>query len=217
MVVTGRRVRLTAILVGVVLALTGFSSTGGSSGGSGSGKSKSGGGCSSSKSKPKKKSTGSGGGSGSGGSSASPTPTATRPAAHAEVVTCAGPGRAKATVKVTSDVSAGYTFRVPLVFEGAAGRVDAGSVDVELKGGESRTVEVPMTSADKAGDVRTCVVGRIETKSSSSSGSTTSGSGSASTSGTTSGSGSTGSGAHTPDGKSTSSAKPKSKSPKRTH
>ncbi|MCX5297742.1 hypothetical protein OG898_14820 [Streptomyces sp. NBC_00193] len=167
MVVTGRRVRLTAVLVGVVLALTGFSSTGGSGGKS---KSKSsGGGCSSSKSKSKKKSysgtSGSGSSSSGGGSTATPTatPTETRPLAHAEVVTCAGPSAAKATVKVTSDASSGYTFRVPLVFEGASGRVDSGSVELALKAGESRTVDLPMTNAAKAGEVRRCTVGTIQT------------------------------------------------------
>ncbi|WP_327253349.1 hypothetical protein [Streptomyces sp. NBC_01244] len=200
MVVTGRRVRLTAVLVGVVLALTGFSSTGGS----GKSKSKSsGGGCSSSKSKSKTKtktkSYGSTGGSGSG-SSATATPTQSRPLAHAEVVTCAGPSVAKATVKVTSDATTGYTFRVPLVFEGASGRVDSGSVDLALKAGESRTVDLPMTSAAKAGDVRRCTVGAIQTLSTASSSPT-----SASTSGTTGSvtGGSTG-------GKTTSKPKPRS-------
>ncbi|MFF3217148.1 hypothetical protein ACFYYB_41840 [Streptomyces sp. NPDC002886] len=188
MVVTGRRVRLTAVLVGVVLALTGFSSTGGSGGKS---KSKSsGGGCSSSKSKSKKKSYSGTGGSGSG-STATPTATATetRPLAHAEVVTCAGPSVAKATVKVTSDATSGYTFRVPLVFEGASGRIDSGSVDLTLKAGESRTVDLPMTSAAQAGDVRRCTLGPVRTLSTASPTPTsTSGSG---TSGSTTG-GSTG-------------------------
>lgn len=180
MKVTGRRVRFAAVLVGVVLALTGFSSSGGSGGGSGKSKS-SGGGCSSSKSKSKSKTkTHSSGSSGSGTSTtASPTPTSTGPLAHAEVVTCAGPGRAKATVKVTSEATAGHAFRVPLVFEGTAGRVDSASVDVELKAGESRTVELPMASADRTGDVQRCVVGRIDLVPSSAS-SSTSGSGSGS-------------------------------------
>lgn len=196
MVVTGRRIRVTAVLVGVVLALTGFSSTGGSSGKS---KSKSsGGGCSSSKSKSKSKSYGSSGsGSGSGsGSTASATPTATRPSAHAEVVTCAGPGRPKATLKVTSDAVNGYTFRVPLVFEGASGRVDSASVDLALKAGESRTVDLPMTSAAKAGEVTRCTVGTIQTLSTASPAPT-----STSTSGTT---------GSTTGGKTTSRPKPRS-------
>ncbi|MCX4779111.1 hypothetical protein [Streptomyces sp. NBC_01264] len=199
MVVTGRRVRLTAVLVGVVLALTGFSSTGGS------GKSKSsGGGCSSSKSKSKKKSYSGTGGSG-GGSAATPTATATatgtRPLAHAEVVTCAGPSVAKATVKVTSDSASGHTFRVPLVFEGASGRVDSGSVDLALKAGESRTVDLPMTSAAKAGEVKRCTLGPVQTLSTASP-TPTSTSGSGSTGSTTTG-GSTG-------GKTPSKPKPRS-------
>lgn len=206
MVVTGRRVRLTAVLVGVVLALTGFSSTGGS------GKSKSrssGGGCSSSKStsksKTKTKSYGStGGGSGSGGSTATATatPTATRPLAHAEVVTCAGPAAPKATVKVTSDAASGHTFRVPLVFEGASGPVDSGSVDLTLKAGESRTVDLPMTNAAKAAEVRRCTVGAIQNLSTASP---------APTSTSTSGSGTTGS---TTGG--TRPAKPKPRSTRKT-
>lgn len=200
MAVTGRRIRLTAVLLGVVLALTGFSSTGGSSGKS---KSSGGGGCSSSKSKSKKKSysygSSTGGSGGGSAASATPTPTATRPPAHAEVLTCAGPGVAKATVKVTSDSAAAYTFRVPLVFEGAAGRVDSGSVDLALKAGESRTVDLPMTSADKSAQVQRCVIGTIETRPSPTPTSTSSGSS-----------------VDLPDGRKTSKPKPKSKSTRKT-
>ncbi|MFE3792563.1 hypothetical protein [Streptomyces goshikiensis] len=163
--VAGRRIRFAAVLAFVVLALTGFSSSGGSGNGSGSGKSKSGsgGGCSSSKSgKPKKKSHG-GSGGGSATASATPTGSPAAPPAHAEVVTCAGQGRAKATLKVTSDVAGARTFRVPLVFQGAAGPVDSASVEVALEARESRTVEVAMTLPARAADVRGCAVGRIDT------------------------------------------------------
>ncbi|MFE9795420.1 hypothetical protein ACFYRL_27215 [Streptomyces goshikiensis] len=162
--VAGRRIRFAAVLAFVVLALTGFSSSGGSGNGSGSGKSKSsGGGCSSSKSgKPKKKSHG-GSGGGSATASATPTGSPAAPPAHAEVVTCAGQGRTKATLKVTSDVTGARTFRVPLVFEGAAGPVDSASVEVALEARESRTVEVAMTLPARAADVRGCAVGRIDT------------------------------------------------------
>ncbi|MFF9006516.1 hypothetical protein ACF087_11825 [Streptomyces goshikiensis] len=165
--VAGRRIRFAAVLAFVVLALTGFSSSGGSGNGSGSGKSKSnsssGGGCSSSKSgKPKKKSHG-GSGGGSATASATPTGSPAAPPAHAEVVTCAGQGRTKATLKVTSDVTGAHTFRVPLVFEGAAGPVDSASVEVALEARESRTVEVAMTLPARAADVRGCAVGRIDT------------------------------------------------------
>lgn len=158
---TGRHMRLTAVLVTVVFALTGFSSTGGG-GGSGSGKSSgksksssSGGGCSSSKSK---KSHSSGNGS---TSSASPSPSKTSPPAHAVVVTCAGPGRSEAVLKVTSDVSATRTVDVPLTFQGANGAVDRTSVRVTLKGKETQTVTVPMVQGGKAAEVQNCLVGRI--------------------------------------------------------
>ncbi|MFD5891201.1 hypothetical protein ACFWHQ_35270 [Streptomyces sp. NPDC060334] len=166
--VAGRRVRFIAVLVGVVLALTGFSSHGGSSGKS---KSRSGGGgCSSSKSGSKKKSysgsnSSSSGGSGSGNSTSSPTPTAA--GARAELVTCAAPGRPEATLKVTSGSGVEGTFSVSVVFEGANGRVDSGSAEVRLKAGESRAVDVPMTFPDRVADVLRCVVGRVETVSSS--------------------------------------------------
>ncbi|MER5777887.1 hypothetical protein ABT144_27065 [Streptomyces sp. NPDC002039] len=166
--VAGRRVRFIAVLVGVVLALTGFSSHGGSSGKSKSG----GGGCSSSKSGSKRNShsgsnssnSSSGNNSNSGNSTSSPTPTA---GARAELVTCAAPGRPEATLKVTSGSGVEGTFSVSVVFEGANGRVDSGSAEVRLKSGESRTVDVPMTSPDRVADVLRCVVGRVETVSSS--------------------------------------------------
>ncbi|MFJ5808962.1 hypothetical protein [Streptomyces sp. NPDC093093] len=170
--VAGRRVRFIAVLVGVVLALTGFSSHGGSSGKSRS--KSSGGGCSSSKSGSKKKSYGGNSGSGSSGSSgnatSSPTPTPTSAGARAEVVTCAAPGRPRATLKVTSESGVERTFSVSVVFEGANGRVDSGSAEVRLKAGESRAADVSMTFPDRAADVLRCVVGRVETVSSSTAG-----------------------------------------------
>lgn len=174
--VAGRRVRFIAVLVGVVLALTGFSSHGGSSGKSRS--KSSGGGCSSSKSGSKKKSYSGNSGSGSSGSSSgssgnstsSPTPTPTSAGARAEVVTCAAPGRPRATLKVTSESGVERTFSVSVVFEGVNGRVDSGSAEVRLKAGESRAADVPMTFPDRAADVLRCVVGRVETVSSSTAG-----------------------------------------------
>ncbi|MFD9380524.1 hypothetical protein ACFWBH_34270 [Streptomyces sp. NPDC059999] len=171
----GRRVRFIAVLVGVVLALTGFSSHGGSSGKSRS--KSSGGGCSSSKSGSKKKSysgnsgnSGSGSSGSSGNATSSPTPTPTSAGARAEVVTCAAPGRPRATLKVTSESGVERTFSVSVVFEGANGRVDSGSAEVRLKAGESRAADVPMTFPDRAADVLRCVVGRVETVSSSTAG-----------------------------------------------
>ncbi|MFD9306740.1 hypothetical protein ACFWCB_29440 [Streptomyces sp. NPDC060048] len=165
MAVIGRRVRFTAVLVGVVLALTGFSSTGGSgsgsSGGSGKSKSSGGSGCSSSKSKPKKKkSIGSGGNGGS--PTASPTPTSTALPAHVELVACAGPGRPTATLKVISDSAVERTVRTTLTFVWDAGD-EQHVVEVLLKAGESRTMDIAMTKTDKAGDVLRCALGPIET------------------------------------------------------
>ncbi|MCY0958035.1 hypothetical protein [Streptomyces sp. H27-H5] len=57
-----------------------------------------------------------------------------------------------------------------VVFEGANGRVDSGSAEVRLKAGESRAADVPMTFPDRAADVLRCVVGRVETVSSSTAG-----------------------------------------------
>ncbi|MGW6708044.1 hypothetical protein ACWGDE_24570 [Streptomyces sp. NPDC054956] len=159
MAVTGRRVRFTAVLVGVVLALTGFSSTGGSGSG-GSGKSKSGGGgCSSSKSKPKKKSGGSGGNGGST-ATASPTPSPTAPPAHAELVTCAGPGRPAATLRITSDSAVERTVRTSLTFVWDTGS-EPHTVEVTLKAGESRNVDVALTQTGKVGEVRRCDLGGV--------------------------------------------------------
>ncbi|MET9884978.1 hypothetical protein ABZZ20_17970 [Streptomyces sp. NPDC006430] len=151
--VAGRRIRFTAVLVTVVFALTGFSSGGhgGKSSSSGSG----GGGCSSSK----KKSHSSNGNS-NGSSTSSPSKSA-GPPAHAQVVTCAGPGSPKAVLKVTSDVDVQRTVDVPLTFEGASGVVDRTSVRVTLKARETQTVTATMVHGDKAADVKTCTVGRI--------------------------------------------------------
>lgn len=153
----GRRIRFTAVLVGVVLALTGFSSHGGSSssGSSGSsGKSKSsggGGGCSSSKSKRTTTTTT---GGGSGAKSKEP--------ARATVVTCAGPGRPQAVIQVTSLVDAERTVDVPLNFAGERGiNLESASVRVTLKGREGKTVTVQMAQGDKAAEVQRCEIGRI--------------------------------------------------------
>ncbi|MFE6848601.1 hypothetical protein [Streptomyces sp. NPDC057686] len=157
--VAGRRIRFTAVLVAVVFALTGFSSGGhsGHSGHSGKSKGSGGGGCSSSKKKSGHDSNNSNGG---GKSTPSPSKSA-GPPAHAQVVTCAGPGSPKAVLRVTSDVDKQSTVDVPLTFEGANGVLDRTSVRVTLKARETQTVTAPMIHDDKAADVKTCVVGRI--------------------------------------------------------
>ncbi|WP_328621179.1 hypothetical protein [Streptomyces sp. NBC_00354] len=156
--VAGRRIRFTAVLVAVVFALTGFSS-GGHGGKSKSKGSGSGGGCSSSK----KKSSYNSNNNSNGGGKSTPSPTKSAgPPAHAQVVSCAGPGSPKAVLRVTSDVDKQRTVDVPLTFEGANGVVDRTSVRVTLKARETQTVTAPMVHDDKAADVKTCAVGRID-------------------------------------------------------
>ncbi|MEU6895849.1 hypothetical protein ABZ934_29625 [Streptomyces sp. NPDC046557] len=159
----GRRIRFGAVLLGVVLALTGFSS-GHKSGHKSSG----GGGCSSSSSSSKNNRSSNSynnrnttrGGSGST-ASPTPTPTPTGAPARAEVVTCAGPATPKATVRVTSLASAERTVEVPITFEGASGTVERTSGRVTLKKGETRTIEIPLGSSAKAAQVTSCRLGRV--------------------------------------------------------
>ncbi|WKD34150.1 hypothetical protein [Streptomyces xanthophaeus] len=161
--VAGRRIRFTAVLVGVVLALTGFSSHGGSSssGSSGSsGKSKSssssGGGCSSSKSK--KKSHGSGDDNGT--ATASPSASASGAPATAVVVTCVGATPPVTTVRFTSNVDRKATFAVNLYREGANGAViESTEVEATLEARETRTVEVALAEPSRAAEVTTCRIG----------------------------------------------------------
>ncbi|WP_327301988.1 hypothetical protein [Streptomyces albidoflavus] len=175
-----RHLRFSAVLIVVVLALTGFS-TGSSSGKSGSksksrSSSSSGGGCSSSK-KDNDTSRGSGyrGGyrdthqddtsSSTGGSSSTTTDQVT-----VTVVDCAGPGRTKrakadstAALRVTSNATAdNLSVRLALHFENAAGStLDSPTTELRLAPGESRTVTVRMTNPRKAAQVRDCEVDRV--------------------------------------------------------
>ncbi|MBK3385966.1 hypothetical protein AB0909_29135 [Streptomyces albidoflavus] len=175
-----RHLRFSAVLIVVVLALTGFS-TGSSSGKSGSksksrSSSSSGGGCSSSK-KDNDTSRGSGyrGGyrdthqddtsSSTGGSSSTTTDQVT-----VTVVDCAGPGRTKrakadstAALRVTSNATADdLSVRLALHFENAAGStLDSPTTELRLAPGESRTVTVRMTNPRKADQVRDCEVDRV--------------------------------------------------------
>ncbi|MFG3315424.1 hypothetical protein ACGF0C_26020 [Streptomyces albidoflavus] len=176
-----RHLRFSAVLIVVVLALTGFS-TGSSSGKSGSksksrSSSSSGGGCSSSK-KDNDTSRGSGyrGGyrdthqddtsSSTGGSSS----TTTTDQVTVTVVDCAGPGRTKrakadstAALRVTSNATADdLSVRLALHFENAAGStLDSPTTELRLAPGESRTVTVRMTNPRKAAQVRDCEVDRV--------------------------------------------------------
>ncbi|MFF0548360.1 hypothetical protein ACFYUL_05345 [Streptomyces sp. NPDC004311] len=186
--VVGRRIRFTAVLVAVVFALTGFSS---SSGGSGGGKGKSsskgsssGGGCSSSKSK--KKSSG-GGSSASASASASPTGAP----ATVTVVTCTGPGTPVTTLRFTSRLDRRATVEIDLRREGAAGTaVETEVVRVDLQARETRTVEVPLDDPARAAEVRTCRLGEPTTRSSAPAATRSAGSGPTTGSGPTAGPGS---------------------------
>ncbi|MFD3807613.1 hypothetical protein ACFWTC_29350 [Streptomyces sp. NPDC058619] len=164
----GRRTRLTAVLITVVFALTGFSSTGGSGS---SGKSKSsGGGCSSSKSSKKK--THSGSGSGGSGSSASATPSASPSGdpATAVVVSCAAATPPITTVRVTSRLERRATFEVELYRETASGSVlEASTARVTLEARASGTVDVALKEPARAAEVKTCRTGSVSVVSSSAS------------------------------------------------
>ncbi|MFD6915656.1 hypothetical protein [Streptomyces virginiae] len=159
--VAGRRIRFTAVLVGVVLALTGFSSHGGSSGSGSSGKSKSksgsGGGCSSSKSRNKSH----GGGNSTATATAAPSASASGAPATAVVVTCVGATPPVTTVRITSNVDRRATFAVNLYREGANGATVESTVVKETLGArESRVVGVPLAEVARAGEVTTCRLDR---------------------------------------------------------
>ncbi|WP_406183328.1 hypothetical protein [Streptomyces sp. NBC_01006] len=164
--VAGRRIRFTAVLVAVVFALTGFSSSGHGHGSKSSG-SGSGGGCSSSKKRSSYNSNNSSTNNSStnnsnGGGKSTPSPSKSAgPPAHAQVVTCAGPGSPKAVLKVTSDVDTSRLIDVPVVFQGASGVVERTSVRVSLKARETQTVTAAMVQKDKAAEVTSCVLGTI--------------------------------------------------------
>ncbi|WP_051807822.1 hypothetical protein [Streptomyces sp. NRRL F-2664] len=184
--VSGRRIRFTAVLVVVVFALTGFSSHGGGSGGkSKSGKSKgSGGGCSSSKSKKK-----SGGGNGST-ASAAPTGSASPSGDPATVVvlTCTRSGAPVTTLRFTSRLDRRATVEVDLRREGAGGAaVESEVVRVELGARETRTVDVPLDEPARAAEVKNCRLGQPTTRGSAPAATRTPGAGSGSAPGSASG------------------------------
>ncbi|MFI6699907.1 hypothetical protein ACIBJC_13175 [Streptomyces sp. NPDC050509] len=181
-----RRLRFAAVLVVVVLALTGFSSAKSGKGGSGSkGKSSSSGGSSGGGCSNSKKSNGSSGyDSGSryndqddygdeNGSSDSgyddPTPTtaatATTGGVEARIVTCVRKAKGKrkavtyATVRV--ETAAGVTDRydIDVTFTDATGRViDSGETEIDLESGETTTVKVAMDSPRQVTRVKKCTV-----------------------------------------------------------
>ncbi|MFF0285470.1 hypothetical protein [Streptomyces sp. NPDC005262] len=176
-----QHLKLSAVLVVVVLALTGFSTSshGGKSRGSRShGSSSSGGGCSNSK-----KSNGSyhhndydddsydddsyddsssSSSDNSGYETATPDATATD-APTATVIRCAQPRKGKrravtsSTVRVSSSELGTHTYQVDVTFLDARGNtVDTGEANVELTGIDSATVSVRMDSPSKVSRVKKC-------------------------------------------------------------
>ncbi|WP_371099481.1 hypothetical protein [Streptomyces sanglieri] len=175
-----QHIKLSAVLVVVVLALTGFSTSshGGRSGKSKSSGSSSGGGCSNSK----KSNNGYhssdyddddyDSSSNSSGSTdyGTPTPTATAVASdepEAYVVRCVQPRKGKrkavtaSTVKLTADAGAtgSHTYEVDVTFVDAFGNIiDTGDATVDAEGGETKTVSVRMDNPRKVSKVKNCQV-----------------------------------------------------------
>ncbi|AXE79470.1 hypothetical protein [Streptomyces atratus] len=176
-----QHIKLSAVLVVVVLALTGFSTSshGGRSGkskGSRSSSSGGGGGCSNSK-----KSNGSyhdnsydnndndydSSSSSSGNTDyGTPIPSATASdAPQAYVFRCAQPRKGKrkavttSTVRLTANAVGSHTYEVDVTFLDAAGNtVDTGEAKVDAEGGETKTVSVRMDSPRKVSRVKKCRV-----------------------------------------------------------
>ncbi|MFC6984151.1 hypothetical protein [Streptomyces cirratus] len=154
----GRRIRFGAVLVTVVLALSGFSSGHKSSGHGGCSGSSSG-----SKSSKRSSYDSSSGSNRNSRSTGSPSAGPTGAPARAEVVTCAGPGSPVATVKVTSLAAVERTVQIRLTFGGVSGTVESASADVTLKKGETRTIEVKPSRPEKAAEVTSCRLGPVTT------------------------------------------------------
>jgi hypothetical protein len=167
--------KLAAVLVVVVLALTGFStSTSGGKGGKSKGgkSSSSGGGCSSSK----KSNNGyrdhdydddygdSSSSSGSSGSYGTPTPTASDAPAY-RIIRCAQPRKGKRKAVTSSLIelranepgSQAYEIDVRFV-DGLGNTMDTAETTVNLDGGEVRTFTLRMESPRKVSKVKSCEV-----------------------------------------------------------
>ncbi|MFE3903999.1 hypothetical protein ACFXPY_27720 [Streptomyces sp. NPDC059153] len=168
-----QHIRLSAVLVVVVLALTGFST---SSHGGRSGKSKgssgSGGGCSNSE-----KSNGGyhhsdyddndSSSSSSGGTDyATENPSATASAEpEVDVSRCAQPRKGKrkavtaSTVRLTANATGSHTYKVEVAFLNTRGNaIDIGYATVDAEGGDTVTLSVPMDSPRKVSQVKNCRV-----------------------------------------------------------
>ncbi|MFD9287437.1 hypothetical protein ACFWBV_03800 [Streptomyces sp. NPDC060030] len=167
-----RQMRFAAVLVVVVLALTGFST---SSHGGKSGKSRSSGGSGGGCSNSKKSNNGyrdydddNDSSSGSSGDSAyeSPTPDPTASEAPGlRVVRCAQPKKGKrkantsSSIEVSSNATGTQVYEVDVTFVDAKGlTVDTGETEVEVDAGESRIVAVRMDSPRSVSRVKRCLV-----------------------------------------------------------
>ncbi|MYT91614.1 hypothetical protein GTY40_11190 [Streptomyces sp. SID8359] len=169
-----RQIKLAAVLVVVVLALTGFSTA--SSGGKGSkskGSSSSGGGCSNSKKSNSgyrhndysDDDYGDNSSSGSSGSSyGTPTPTASdEPVVR--VIRCARPGKGKrkavtaSVVELRSNETRSHRYEVDVTFLDARGNtVDTAETTTTLNAGDVRSLTVRMDSPRKVSQVSRCEV-----------------------------------------------------------
>jgi len=177
-----RHIKLSAVLLGVVLALTGFSTAGHGHSASGrshsGGSSGDGGGCSSSKKSNSdydqsdygSGTNGSGYGSGtngSGSSTGSSGDTHHRASTSKEptvsVTRCASPGEGTrkavttADVRLTAKASGVNWYQVDVDFLDASGSpVDTGEARLMLADDETRTVSVRMNHPDKVSEVSGC-------------------------------------------------------------
>ncbi|WP_328318055.1 hypothetical protein [Streptomyces sp. NBC_00388] len=170
-----RRLRFGAVLVGVVLALTGFSRHSSHSHSSG-------GGCSSSKSHSRSTThhdydddsygsssgytTGSTTGSSSRSTTGSTGGTRSRtpdPTATGTVVRCAKKGDPVATVRVSATAPSGrHSYRVRMSFLDADGSVtDTGDAVVQVTGNASVTARVPMSVPSEAVSVTKCRIDSV--------------------------------------------------------
>ncbi|MFB8073755.1 hypothetical protein [Streptomyces californicus] len=169
-----RQMKLAAVLVVVVLALTGFSTAGKSRGGKSGSGSSSGGGCSSSK----KSNNGyrhtdysdddydsdDSSSSGSSGSYGTPTPTASD-APAVRVIRCAVPrkGKRKAVtssmVELRAEEPGSQEYEIDVRFLDGSGRtVDTAETTTIVDGGDVRTLTVRMESPGKVSRVKRCEV-----------------------------------------------------------
>lgn len=166
-----RQIKLAAVLVVVVLALTGFSTS--SSGGKGSkskGSSSSGGGCSNSKKsnsgyRHNDYSDDDNSSSGSSGSTyGTPTPTASGDPV-VRVIRCARPGKGKrkavtaSVVELRSNDTRSHRYEVDVTFLDARGNtVDTAETTTTLDAGDVRSLTVRMDSPRKVSQVSRCEV-----------------------------------------------------------